>query len=343
MSGSVGKAVMGVTVCAVATALVFGLLVVSAAGGGAPGMPPGSSGGSGTTGTLDATKVPPDYLAWVQKAGVCDAVPGALSPQVIAAQIEAESNWDPTAVSKGVGAQGISQFMPATWKTWGKDENGDGDGGNPFDPADAIMAQGRYDCYLAGEVQNYVKAGQASGDITDLMLAAYNAGPYAVKYSHGVPPYTETLGYVQKIRGLISKYTVPPAGGGAFGDQIVTAARAKLNLPYVWGGGDEHGPTGGGYDCSGLVLYAVYQASGGKIDLPHLSEEQVTMGTAVERNDMKPGDVIGFDLHHNGDYDHIGIYIGNHQMIHAPHTGDVVKVATLDWYESFPWKVRRFG
>ncbi|MFD8756052.1 NlpC/P60 family protein [Kitasatospora sp. NPDC059577] len=338
MSGSLGKAVVAVFVgCGVIVAM-FGFFVVAAFGGGQ--LP--SSGGSGAGGNLDTSKVPPEYVAWVLKAGVCEDVPGALSPAVIAAQIEAESDWIPDRTSPA-GAQGLSQFMPGTWKSWGKDENDNHDGGSPFDPPDAIMAQGRYDCYLAGEVQKYVKAGQASGDITDLMLAAYNAGPYAVKYNHGVPPYTETLGYVQKIRGLISKYSLPLAGGGPFGDAVIEAARAKLDLPYVWGGGDEHGPTGGGYDCSGLVLYAVYQASKGKIDLPHSSEIQVTMGTAVDRNAMQPGDIIGFDLHNNGDYDHIGIYIGNHQMIHAPHTGDVVKVATLDWYEKYPWKVRRFG
>ncbi|MFF7995068.1 NlpC/P60 family protein [Kitasatospora xanthocidica] len=313
------------------------LLVIAGAAGGEPDK---TNTGS-AAGSLDQTRVPSEYLAWVMKAGQCDAVPNALSPAVIAAQIEAESGWDPNAVSPGVGAQGIAQFMPDTWKSWGQDANNNGVN-SPFDPPDAIMAQGRYDCYLAEEVQKYVKAGQATGEITDLMLAAYNAGPGAVQAYHGVPPYVETQTYVQKIRGLISKYTIATTGG-PFGDKVVAAARAQLGIKYVWGGGDVSGATSGGFDCSGLVLYSIYQASGGGISLPHSSEIQVTMGTPVDPADMKPGDIIGFELNGGGDFDHIGIYVGNNQMIHAPRTGDVVKVASLDWYGKFPWKVRRFG
>ncbi|MEI2713889.1 MAG: NlpC/P60 family protein [Nocardioides sp.] len=63
-----------------------------------------------------------------------------------------------------------------------------------------------------------------------------------------------------------------PAG---FAGAFIRAAATKLGTPYVWGGGDFNGPTGGGFDCSGLVLYAAYQASGGRLRLPHYSGAQI--------------------------------------------------------------------
>lgn len=157
--------------------------------------------GSGVTGGLNDGTVPAQYVPWVLKAGaMCDTI----KPAVIAAQIEAESNWGPGRTSPA-GAQGISQFMPGTWKTWGRDEDGNGRA-SPFDPADAIMAQGRYDCDLAERVERYKKRGVASGETLDLTLAAYNAGPGAVEDYGGMPPYTETQNYVARIKSLIPKY-----------------------------------------------------------------------------------------------------------------------------------------
>ncbi|WP_030797892.1 lytic transglycosylase domain-containing protein, partial [Streptomyces griseus] len=114
---------------------------------------------------------------WIMKAGqTCPDAPAAL----IAAQIEAESNWNPKATSP-VGAQGLSQFMPGTWKTWGVDADGDGRA-DPFSAPDAIMSQARYDCWLAKKVRSYKIQ---NADVRRLMLAAYNAGPGAVQQYGG--------------------------------------------------------------------------------------------------------------------------------------------------------------
>ncbi|HEV7189220.1 MAG TPA: NlpC/P60 family protein, partial [Blastococcus sp.] len=67
------------------------------------------------------------------------------------------------------------------------------------------------------------------------------------------------------------------------------------------------------------------------IDLPHSSALQSTMGKAVSRADLQPGDLVFF----YSPVSHVGIYIGNGQMVHAPTTGDVVKVANLDAMGSF--------
>ena len=98
----------------------------------------------------------------------------------------------------------------------------------------------------------------------------------------------------------------------------VDTAMAQRGKPYVWAAS---GP--GSFDCSGLVQYA-YAAAG--IDLPHSSRLQAGMGRPVSRNELQPGDLVAF----YSPISHIGIYIGNGQMVHAPSTGDVVKISPID-------------
>ncbi|HZB18727.1 MAG TPA: C40 family peptidase [Blastococcus sp.] len=97
----------------------------------------------------------------------------------------------------------------------------------------------------------------------------------------------------------------------------IDTAMAQRGKPYVWAAG---GPNS--YDCSGLTAYA-YRAAG--IDLPHSSRAQSQMGQAVSRDQLQPGDLVFF----YSPVSHVGIYIGNGQMVHAPTSGDVVKVAPL--------------
>ena len=114
------------------------------------------------------------------------------------------------------GAEGISQFMPATWPSWDEPPAVAGPD-SPFVPADAIMAQGRYDCALAQLVAPLAGGGAAS--LTDLLLAAYNAGPEAVLDAGGVPPIPQTEAYVAAIDADIPGYAEqlagPDAGSGA--------------------------------------------------------------------------------------------------------------------------------
>ncbi len=98
----------------------------------------------------------------------------------------------------------------------------------------------------------------------------------------------------------------------------VDMAMAQQGKPYVWGGA---GPNS--YDCSGLTQFA-FRAAG--VNLPHSSRTQATMGTPVARGDLRPGDLVAF----YSPVSHVGIYIGNGQMVHAPTSGDVVKVASVD-------------
>jgi cell wall-associated NlpC family hydrolase len=98
----------------------------------------------------------------------------------------------------------------------------------------------------------------------------------------------------------------------------VDTALAQVGDPYVWGAG---GPNA--FDCSGLTQYA-YSAAG--VSLPHSSSSQSRMGKAVSRSELKPGDLLFF----YSPVSHVGMYIGNGQMVHASTSGQPVKVAGID-------------
>jgi cell wall-associated NlpC family hydrolase len=102
---------------------------------------------------------------------------------------------------------------------------------------------------------------------------------------------------------------------------VVGIAMRYLGVPYVWGGS-----TPRGFDCSGLVSYVFAQIG---VSLPHSSYSQFGMGTAVSISELQPGDLVFFT-----GASHVGIYIGGGQFIHAPHTGDVVKISSLSGYYS---------
>ena len=89
-----------------------------------------------------------------------------------------------------------------------------------------------------------------------------------------------------------------------------------LGTPYVWGGASPSG-----FDCSGFTMYVYAQVG---VSLPHSTYAQYGMGVAVSRSQLQPGDLVF--LYGLG---HVGIYIGGGQYIHAPHTGDVVKISSL--------------
>ena len=111
------------------------------------------------------------------------------------------------------------------------------------------------------------------------------------------------------------------ARSGSIGAQAVAIARRYLGIKYVYAGANPKK----GFDCSGLTMY-VYAQLG--ISLSHFTGDQIHEGYRIQRNQLLPGDLVFFYAE-NGMPGHEGIYIGKDQFIHAPHTGDVVKISPM--------------
>jgi cell wall-associated NlpC family hydrolase len=133
---------------------------------------------------------------------------------------------------------------------------------------------------------------------------------------------------------------------------MVQVARSQVGVPYAWGGGRVTGPSEGfgpgagvvGYDCSGLVLFAAFQASGGTLRLPHSADQQTRLGTPVDVGDLRPGDVVSFTRPGEAEAHHVGIYVGSGLMVDAPQTGRDVRVEALwtPYWQGQTWRAVRY-
>jgi cell wall-associated NlpC family hydrolase len=330
-------------VLAAILALILALLLLLALS-----VPYGATPGPGmpANAPLRTSGIPAQYVPWVQRAG--EECP-EITPPIIAGQIQEESDWNPDAVSHK-GALGIAQFLPGTFTTWGRNDDGTGNV-SPFNPADEIMAQGRYDCALAAQMTELRSQGVVSGSILDLTLAAYNAGPGNVELAGGPPSYTTS--YYQVIESLASgKYSQPsaaasvPAAGSQAGQAAVAAAESALGTPYQYGGScsDPHGTSPSGWcDCASLVQMA-WAAAG--VAIPRTTYDQWHVGTPVASvSQLSPGDLIfipGSDPTAAGP-GHVGMYIGDGLLIDAPYTGTTVQVAPVSSWASQIVAMRHIG
>jgi len=131
-----------------------------------------------------------------------------------------------------------------------------------------------------------------------------------------------------------SKWSTPaPVAPVTSGNSnVVALAKTFIGTPYKWGGTSPLG-----FDCSGFVQY-VFGRNG--VALPRMSYQQADAGTNVDRNAMQPGDIVSWDnSSRNNGADHVGIYVGNGNVIAAPKPGDRVKIEPL-WGD---YRVTRVG
>lgn len=125
-----------------------------------------------------------------------------------------------------------------------------------------------------------------------------------------------------------------PTITGVNGESVVNVCISMLGVPYVWAGESRTG-----VDCSGLVVYAYRQVGVG--GLPHQSNSLKNYGVGVSRSEMKLGDVVCYDIRGSSDsVEHVGIYAGNSQVIHASSSRNRVEYANLDMYPIVT--IRRF-
>ncbi|MFJ8541945.1 M23 family metallopeptidase [Streptomyces sp. NPDC093586] len=138
------------------------------------------------------------YVPWLRRATAdCPGV----TPALLAAHIDQLSGWQGDTAS--LTEQGIARFTDADWKTWGRDEDGNGSS-SPRDAVDAIMALGRKDCSLAKEVTALRTEGTVNGDIADLTLAAYRTGTDQVKEAGKVP--APARAFVAEVKKRLPRY-----------------------------------------------------------------------------------------------------------------------------------------
>jgi peptidoglycan DL-endopeptidase CwlO len=183
-------------------------------------------------------------------------------------------------------------------------------------------AQDQYDDVAAQQAHLQAEIAAYQADYARLSADERRAALEAAAAAHGAEE--ERASREERTEPAPTASTAPVVAGSAAVQTAIDTAMAQRGKPYVWAAA---GP--GSFDCSGLVQYA-YRAAG--VTLPHSSRLQSGTGTQVSRAEARPGDLVAF----YSPVSHIGIYLGNGQMVHAPTSGDVVKVASVDTMGATP-------
>ncbi|WP_380163766.1 C40 family peptidase [Jannaschia sp. R86511] len=163
-------------------------------------------------------------------------------------------------------------------------------------------------------------------------LSATSARPAGAVASPGAVALEQTYASATERcqdRAVPADFTALP--GAYSGEVAVNVAASWIGTPYSWGGGTTSGPSEGfaqgagivGFDCSGLILHAWYQAAG--ITLPHSSVAIEAMSTPVPPSQAQAGDILSFATAGGSRVSHDGLFDGRGGMIHAPRTGKTVE------------------
>ncbi len=287
-------------------------------------------------GDLKAGSVPPEMEPWFRKAGsLCPQI----TPSLLAADAKAESGLVRGRTSKS-GAKGITQFMDPTFaptagtttatarprsgttggtRSWLKagisaPSQRRSTGGSPTDPSQAIRNR---------STSPHITRVKARSRTPAACPAAVTTPPRHSRTSRKFLPTKRNLRHLEVAESWSSPLALLPV-------RRSSRLHANTSVPRTsGGGGGTGGPTGGGFDCSGLTSYAIYTGSGNTVTLPRTSEQQWSVGVEIPISQAQPGDLV-FGAWSGSGPGHVGIAIGNGQMIHAPPTtGDIVKQAPL--------------
>jgi cell wall-associated NlpC family hydrolase len=184
---------------------------------------------------------------------------------------------------------------------------------------EAAAARARVAAQIALLKQQAAERAQAAAAAAAAQAAAAKPAttttPAAPTTTAATPSTTTTAVAPATTTTAAAPTTPPPIAGGH--PEAASIALQYLGVPYRWAGADPDT----GFDCSGLVMYVFAQLG---VQLPHFAAGQYGYGSPVARDQLQPGDLVFFD-----GLSHVGIYIGNGQFVHAPHTGTVVSIASL--------------
>ncbi len=269
-------------------------------------------GGGGTAPSATATaSIPPAMLALYQQAATtCPGLPWTVLAAIGTIESDNGQSTLPGVQSgaNSAGAEGDMQELASTFAEYDQPvPPGGANPASPYDPTDAVYAAARMLC----------ANGAANGANLNQAIFDYN---HATWYVNEVLALAQTYGQTQA-----QTVAADTAGGVA-----VDWALAQVGTPYIWGGETP----GVGFDCSGLVQ-AAYKVAG--ISLPRVAQDQYD-GTAKlgPGNPVEPGDLIFFGGGPS-DVTHVGIYVGNGQMVDAPHTGADVRVEATPTTPGASW------
>ena len=126
-----------------------------------------------------------------------------------------------------------------------------------------------------------------------------------------------TTAYASEDDATTVQVPVTGQSQDAIGDMLLQSI-SLIGIPYRWGGNNPQQ----GMDCSGFIHYVFKKSLG--IDLPRTAAQMARVGIRVSLDELEPGDLIFFTIHHRY-IDHVGMYIGNNKFIQSPHTGDSIK------------------
>ena len=192
---------------------------------------------------------------------------------------------------------------PSTYGNWVADVE------VPYEPY-----RGRYQLRLDDARALLAQAGPAPAPATGVPVSADAAAGAAPAV-----PAADVAGPVIDIAPGVPVMDAQAASPTAL--NAIRIAAQYLGTPYHFGGASPET----GFDCSGLMQWAYSHAG---VSIPRVTYDQIDVGIPVDRAHLVPGDLIFFQ--HDGDVHHVGMYLGGGRFLQAPHTGDVVKVSSLD-------------
>jgi cell wall-associated NlpC family hydrolase len=132
---------------------------------------------------------------------------------------------------------------------------------------------------------------------------------------------TSNSGGISSVLGAFgSKPATTTGSASTKGSEIVKTAQKYMGVPYVWGGDKPDG-----WDCSGFTQYVMRESG---ITIPRTAAEQYSTGTAVDKNDLKVGDLVFFTTYKPG-ASHVGFYMGDGKFIHASSAAKQVTINSL--------------
>lgn len=269
-------------------------------------------GGGGTAPSATATSsIPAAMLALYQQAATtCPGLPWTVLAAIGTVESDNGQSTLPGVQSgaNSAGAEGDMQELASTFAEYDQPvPPGGANPPSPYDPVDAVYAAARMLC----------ANGAANGANLNQAIFDYN---HATWYVNEILALAQTYGQTQ----------TQTVAAGTAGGTAVDWALAQVGTPYIWGGETP----GVGFDCSGLVQVA-YKVAG--ISLPRVAQDQYDRTAKLgPGNPVEPGDLIFFGGGPS-DVTHVGIYVGNGQMVDAPHTGADVRVEATPTTPGASW------